>query len=214
MRCLFLILAVIYCGFLVAQVPDSAVVWSDRNEVYNPSFEQYTECPRKIDAMGVLTIVEGWYQPTAGSADYFNRCGARVCAVPDNKMGSRVPHSGDAYCGVYCSKNEYREYLQTELRGSMRKGHRYQVAFWVALSHRSPMAVASLGALITPNRVVDTGDGILMYRDRKQLSDNSYQTISTYYNPQISIQPIGCWIVYPVGNWYRESMCRKEMRNF
>ena len=82
--------------------------------IYNPSFEQYQECPKRVDALGTLTIVDAWYQPTAGSADYFNVCGSRECGVPKNKLGIQEPHSGNGFCGIYCSKTDYREYLQTE----------------------------------------------------------------------------------------------------
>ena len=76
------------------------------NLVYNPSFEEYRECPRKIDALGTLTIVDAWYQPTAGSADYYNVCGSRDCGVPKNKLGVQDAHSGNGFCGIYCSKTE------------------------------------------------------------------------------------------------------------
>ena len=72
------------------------------NLVYNPSFEEYRECPRKIDALGTLTIVDAWYQPTAGSADYYNVCGSRDCGVPKNKLGIQDAHLGDGFCGIYC----------------------------------------------------------------------------------------------------------------
>lgn len=73
MRLIALVLVLICLGRVQGQ---------DGNLVFNPSFEDYIECPKKIDAKGVLTIVEAWYQPTAGSADYFNRCTTRECAVP------------------------------------------------------------------------------------------------------------------------------------
>ena len=47
------------------------------NLIYNPDFESYQDCPRKIDALGILTIVDAWFQPTNGSADYFNTCGMK-----------------------------------------------------------------------------------------------------------------------------------------
>ena len=94
------------------------------NLVYNGSFEDYRSCPRKVDAVGILTLVEGWYQPTLGSADYFNVCGTRECGVPKNKLGWQQPYSGNGYCGIYCSKNDYREYLQTRLRRRLRGGER------------------------------------------------------------------------------------------
>ena len=91
------------------------------NLVYNSSFEEYRECPRKIDALGVLTIVDAWFQPTAGSADYYNVCGSKDCGVPKNKLGIQDAHWGNGFCGIYCSKTDYREYLQTQLKDNRRK---------------------------------------------------------------------------------------------
>ena len=51
------------------------------NLVYNGSFEEYRSCPKRIDAVGVLSIVDCWYQPTKGSADYFNKCGSHIVCL-------------------------------------------------------------------------------------------------------------------------------------
>lgn len=174
----------VFCCLLPALLSLQAVAQTD-NLVYNPSFEDYIECPRKIDAKGVLTIVEAWYQPTAGSADYFNRCALRDCAVPQNKLGYQQPRSGDGYCGIYCSKSEYREYLQTQLREPLRAGCRYRVSFHVNLSENSTSAVSTIGALFTAEPIVDSGRGMLMRKSRQSLGSLVSQTIYTAYTPQV-----------------------------
>ena len=155
------------------------------NLVFNPSFEDYVDCPKKIESKGVLTVVEGWYQPTAGSADYYNRCATRECGVPQNKLGYQMPHSGNGYCGIYCSKNEYREYLQTELREPLKAGVRYRVSFHVCLSENSTVAVSSIGALFTPDRIADTAKSILMRKSSRSIGSLVNQVISTPYSPQV-----------------------------
>ncbi len=155
------------------------------NLVFNPSFEDYVDCPKKIESKGVLTVVEGWYQPTAGSADYYNRCATRECGVPQNKLGYQMPHSGNGYCGIYCSKNEYREYLQTELREPLKAGVRYRVSFQVCLSENSTGAVSSIGALFTSDRISDTAKNILMKKSQRSLGSLVNQVISTSYSPQV-----------------------------
>ncbi len=132
-----------------------------------------------------MTTVEAWYQPTAGSADYFNRCSARDCAVPQNKLGYQLPHSGDGYCGIYCSKDEYREYLQTQLREPLCPGCRYRVSFHVSLSENSTSAVSSIGALFTAERIADSGRGIFLQKSHLSLGTLVSQTISTNYAPQV-----------------------------
>lgn len=162
---------------------------SGANLVYNGSFEDYRSCPRKVDAVGILTLVEGWYQPTLGSADYFHRCGTRECGVPRNKLGFQQPHGGDAYCGIYCSKDDYREYLQTRLLRRLRPGDSIVVSFYVSLSEESTGAVATLGALFTPDRIADTTRSLFLDRRHTRLGQNVVQTVSRPYTPQVYNSP-------------------------
>lgn len=197
-------------GFLLAfakfaQAQETTVPDSSRhiNLVYNGSFEEYRHCPRRVDAVGVLTLVEGWYQPTRGSADYFNVCGSRECGVPSNKLGQQLPHDGDGYCGIYCSKNDYREYLQTRLRRKLRSGDSIQLTFWASLSEESTGAVATLGGLFTKESISDTVRTIFLAKEREYLSDEIFQTIARPYIPQV-VNPIDSTIVNTRG-WQRVS---------
>lgn len=156
------------------------------NLVFNPSFEEYTECPQRVDAIGIMSGVDAWWQPTKGSSDYFNPCGGRECQTPRNKMGYQEPHTGVAYCGIYCSKENYREYLQTELKEPLKAGHRYRVSFWASLADKSPNAIATLGALLTSDRISDTTWNILMHNETTELENGQKQVIATYYKPQVS----------------------------
>lgn len=155
------------------------------NMVYNPSFESHSKCPERIDALGVMREADAWWQPTGGSSDYFNVCGGRECSIPRNKMGFQAPHTGEAYCGIYCSQEHYREYLQTELMAPLLAGKRYRVSFWVSLADKSPHAVATLGALLTSTPVSDSSSGILMIREVKKLDNLGTQTIATPFIPQV-----------------------------
>jgi outer membrane protein OmpA-like peptidoglycan-associated protein len=159
---------------------------STDNMVYNPSFEEYSQCPERIDALGIMSGVDAWWQPTKGSSDYFNACGGRECLTPRNKMGVQEPHSGVAYCGIYCSKENYREYLQTELKEPLKPGRRYRVSFWASLADKSPNAVGSLGALLTENRISDTTWNILMHNETTDLGNGQKQVVATYYKPQVA----------------------------
>lgn len=155
------------------------------NLVFNGSFEEYRFCPKRVDAVGVLINVDGWYQPTKGSADYFNTCGSRECGVPKNKLGEQLPHDGDGYCGIYCSKNDYREYLQTRLRRKLRAGDSIRLTFFVSLSEQSTGAVATLGGLFTKEDIYDTVRSILLHKEYETLSDDIFQVIATTYTPQV-----------------------------
>lgn len=156
-----------------------------KNLLFNPSFEEYVECPQRVDAHGVLTTVEAWFQPTSGSADYYNVCGARECGVPKNKLGIQYPHSGNGFCGIYCSKTDYREYLQTQLKEPLQAGQTYQVEFYVSLSEYSAGAVSTIGALLSVDSPQDTGTYTLMRKEIRPVTATISQTIATYYTPQV-----------------------------
>lgn len=185
------ILAIALAIALATALAASALAQADTlaaagpNLVYNPSFEEYVECPRKVDAHGILTTVQAWYQPTAGSADYYNRCGSKECGVPKNKLGVQMPRTGDGMCGIYCSKTDYREYLQTTLKEPLRAGKAYRLVFHVSLSEYSAGAVATIGGLLTRERPADTGEGLLMRKEVRQAAPGVSQTIATPYAPQV-----------------------------
>lgn len=162
-----------------------AVRCTTDNLVYNPSFESHTDCPRKINAVGVLTVVDAWYQPTKGSADYYNICGSKECNIPKNKLGIQDAYDGEGYCGIYASQDNYREYLQTQLKEPLVKGATYRLTFRVSLSEYSTGAIATIGGLFTSERITDTTQGILMHRETKRISTSVVQTINTFYQPQV-----------------------------
>lgn len=169
------LLAWLHCSY--SQTPS--------NLVFNPSFEEHSLCPQRIEAIGIMRGVDAWWQPTRGSSDYFHPCGGRECQTPRNKMGYQTAHTGEAYCGIYCSKEHYREYLQTELKEPLVAGRRYRVGFWVSLSDKSPYAIVSMGALLTAERIADTSWDVLMEREITQLEEGQHQIIATYYQPQV-----------------------------
>ncbi len=124
-----------------------------QNLVPNPSFEEYSECPRII----TQTKLEGlndWFQPGVGSADYYNRCGRKVCGVPSNMLGVHEPRTGNGYAGIICFLHEhkmgdYREYLEVPLKERLSKGHRYCVQLHVSLAQTSLYAVSNIDVLFS-----------------------------------------------------------------
>lgn len=163
-----------------------SVLWAQSdNWVENGSFEEYQALPRRIEALGVMTAVDAWYQPTDGSADYYHSDGMHECSVPVNKLGKQQAFDGDAYCGIYCSKDEYREYLQSQLVRPLEAGRTYRLSFYVSLSEYSLSAVATLGALFTVDRVGDTTRGLLMHRTTKRLAAGVNQTVLSVFHPQV-----------------------------
>lgn len=100
-------------------------------------------------------------------------------------MGNQLANTGEAYCGIYCSQENYREYLQTELKSPLVAGKRYRVTFKVSLAEKSPFAVATIGALLTKERVEDSTRGVLMNREITELGEAKAQSIGVYFRPQV-----------------------------
>ncbi len=170
---------------VVLAMPYAMSQSTGKNLISNPSFEKHRRCPDKIDPVGVLKIVNAWFQPTYGSADYYNVCGERECFVPNNKLGFQQARTGEAYCGIYCSKDNYREYLQTQLKRPLKRGQKYRLSFFVSLSEYSTGAVATIGGLLTSERIHDTTRSILMKKEVFRITPRISQITSVYYEPQV-----------------------------
>jgi len=173
--------------FLFFFLPYSFVICQtdkDSNLIYNPSFEEHIACPKRIDPYGYMNEPLGWWQPTSGSADYYNNCGGKQCHVPKNKLGIQMPRTGGSMVGIYCSLTDYREYIETELKEKLLKGETYHLSFWVSLSEYSPEAVATIGGLFTDKMISDTTRQMITNNTTK-IVNNVKQNISSFYKPQV-----------------------------
>lgn len=172
--------------FLLIILFNTKIMGQEKNNlIYNPSFEEYYTCPQKIEPYGYMSEVVAWWQPTAGSADYYNKCGSRQCNVPKNKLGIQMPRTGVGMVGIYTSKTTYREYIQTELKEEMIEGETYRLCFYVSLSEYSSGAVATIGALFTQHRIEQDTREMLTDQDITKYDNGISQSISTYLKPQI-----------------------------
>lgn len=175
---LFFFLFVLPCSFVFCQTD------KDSNLIYNYSFEEHIACPKRIDPYGYMNEPLGWWQPTSGSADYYNNCGGKQCHVPKNKLGIQMPRTGGSMVGIYCSLTDYREYIETELKEKLLKGETYHLSFWVSLSEYSPEAVATIGGLFTTKMISDTTRQMITNNTTK-IVNNVKQNISSFYKPQV-----------------------------
>ena len=154
------------------------------NLLFNGDFELYDECPKRIESQGFLRSVIGWWQPSAGSADYLNAC-SRQCGVPKNKLGIQEAQSGKGMIGIYSTHSSYREYIQTELRKPLKAGKRYRLTFYASLSEFSNAAIATLGGLFTEERVHSEEKGILKCYKIQDFGNGITATNATFYEPQV-----------------------------
>ncbi|WP_350287708.1 OmpA family protein [uncultured Croceitalea sp.] len=150
-------------------------VLAAQNLVVNGGFEDYYSCP---SAMGNLSIdCKNLKAPTLGSTDYFNICGAKEVGVPDNFNGNQRSFEGDAYAGLYLfSPNEYREYIQFELKHPLKKGQYYKVSLRLSLAEKSVLAIQEASILFTKDQLnINTNESLSPRRlNRFKIDKYSY----------------------------------------
>lgn len=122
-----------------------------QNLVLNPSFEEFINCPSRLG--NFEEDVAQWNTPTAGSTDYFNGCSSSM-GTPKNFNGEQPSDFGEGYAGLYLyAPDDYREYIQVELKERLEKGRNYQISFYVSLAERSDYAVKEFGILFSKKMV-------------------------------------------------------------
>jgi OmpA-OmpF porin, OOP family len=122
-----------------------------QNLVKNPSFEEYGECPDRINQ---LERCNDWFGTGNGSSpDYFNSCSkynayiGYSVGVPKNIAGHQIARTGVGYSGIvllystkYGKKDDsflYREYIQGNLEYSLKKNDIIEFEFYISLAESS-----------------------------------------------------------------------------
>ncbi|WP_034060315.1 hypothetical protein [Lacinutrix jangbogonensis] len=120
-----------------------------QNLVLNPSFEAYINCPIVIGSFN--RDVQNWSTPNSGSTDYYNSCKTeRGLKGLENYNGSQKARTGKGYAGIYVfTDDNYREYVQGELKLRLVKGEEYIVSFYVSLAKKSTHSILNLSVLFT-----------------------------------------------------------------
>jgi outer membrane protein OmpA-like peptidoglycan-associated protein len=128
----------------------TTMVWG-QNLVKNPSFEEFNKCPEELG--NISSDVTDWSVSTKGTTDYFNECSVAM-GVPKNFNGEQNAEFGEGYAGLYMlAPNDYREYLQAELKQPLTRGERYTVSFYVSLAEKSNFAIRDIGLLFSEKRM-------------------------------------------------------------
>lgn len=134
---------------------------AQENLVLNGSFEEYYSCPVSNDLNnGQLELAKGWWKPTAGTSDYFNRCNTGVVGVPDNFWGYQEAYDGDGYIGLvpigwYKENMQITalEYIQTKLTQSLIPCGNYHFSMYVSCADYSQYSIGKLGVCITKDSI-------------------------------------------------------------
>lgn len=155
--------------------------YAQLNLVPNGSFEEYEFCP-ELNNHFLYTTGKYWTSPTSASPDLCHSCCTEYeptlqsysYGVPQNFYGYQTAHSGNGYSAIGCQQNMdgtevYMEYIQIELKQTLKAGSLYEVSFFV--HNPKIFCINSIGALFTPS----------------ELHLNTMETISL--SPQITSDP-------------------------
>lgn len=114
------------------------------NLVPNPSFENYSSCPKRTTPNDAtknegLWLCDYWTYPTTGTPDFLHVCSNTAVpggvGVPLSNFGYQLPHSGSGYGGFWgAMSSSYREYITSPLRCPLVAGKKYRIRFYVSPS--------------------------------------------------------------------------------
>ena len=120
-----------------------------QNLVRNPSFEKHYQCPVRLGNLDEDVV--DWTAPTLGSTDYFHNCSVHM-GTPKNFNGEQAADFGSGYAGLYLyAPDDYREYIQATLSGTLIAGEQYELSFYISLAERSDFAIREFGVLLSDN---------------------------------------------------------------
>jgi outer membrane protein OmpA-like peptidoglycan-associated protein len=154
------------------------LLWS-QNLVLNPSFEEYTDCPKRLGNFN--EDVAFWSTPTQGSTDYFNGC-SKAMGTPKNFNGVQPADFGKGYTGMYLyAPDDYREYIQAELSEPLIKDVSYSISFYVSLAERSDYAIKEFGVVFSNQRLAIDIKKELSKMHLYKLRENVYTSMEIGY---------------------------------
>ncbi|MEE9361514.1 MAG: OmpA family protein [Cellulophaga sp.] len=148
---------------------------SAQNLVRNPSFEDYTKCPKHLDDFN--NFVANWSTASYGTSDYFNSC-SDIMGVPKNFNGYQNADFGNAYAGLYVyAPEDYREYLQAELKQTLQKDQEYKISFYISWADKSGYVIKDFGLLFSQEKLKIATKKVLSGRLRYKVKGNKYNLV-------------------------------------
>lgn len=155
-----------------------------QNLVENPSFEAFLECPDHLGNFG--EDLKYWSVPTQGTTDYFNSCSLSM-GVPVNFMGEQTAKFGEAYLGFYMyAPEDYREYIQGELKEPLKKGVVYTLSFYISLAENSDHVVRDFDVLFSTKPIgIKIKKGLTKWQLSK-IEDNIFTAVEILGNDFIT----------------------------
>ncbi len=127
-----------------------------QNLIRNGSFEEFNKCPGGWNDRYVQEVLPGWTSANNGTPDHFHKCSTIHASVPRSWAGKAEAFDGEGYAGIFTyliARDNYREYLQTELTKPMEEGKEYWVEFYYRLSEYSAYCIDKIGLLLSDSIV-------------------------------------------------------------
>ncbi len=134
------------------------------NLVPNPSFEEFWECPQNPNNDGIqFEKCKYWQRANEATSDYYHKCAplSSDVSTPQNWHGYQEPKDGQGYVGVlgalYHSGHPDAEYIQCELKETLKPCTEYYVSFWLNLADYSSLSINSIGLRFDDYPIKNTG---------------------------------------------------------
>lgn len=126
-----------------------------QNMVINGDFEEYIECPKGLKILDKPKMLKYVTNPNSGSFDFIHVCDDDD--YPRFRWGKETPQSGQAYTGIAVYQNSIlnfgSEYLQLQLKDSLKKGVIYQYEMYLSLADKSHITINNLGVYFSDTLV-------------------------------------------------------------
>jgi OmpA-OmpF porin, OOP family len=140
-----------------------------QNLVPNGSFEKFHQCPDDYNKFPGVFYATDWYNPNAGTPDYFNAC-SKKCGVPLNWMGNAEAPDGSGYAGIIACMRQvdpnqiaYREYIAVQLISPLEAGKSYFASMQVHLAQSCQTSCNGLGMYFTDKEIQSRGTNNLPF---------------------------------------------------
>jgi len=193
---------------------------SGQNLIKNGSFEEFYRCPDNYIVDYQVNFLPGWFMPTKGTPDYFNKCSKSMVGIPQNFMGSIFPAHGDAFIGLVIldSPNltetiNYKDYQKKDVnlpltitnkrkkrdKPKVTKPVNYreyiQSQFTVPMQRNNVYLISFKYAIPNYSTFVSNKLGVLLSRDKVRQKNGVIE-----FKPQLSLD--STILNYEPGIWY------------
>lgn len=172
-------------AFIIAFIFNFTALKSQQNLVPNWSFEDTLNCGTTFYPN---MICSPWFNPSAGSPDYFTPYYLLGCGtwLNDPLVGYQIPKTGEAYTGIFnWETNGQREYLEVKLLDTLCANKKYKCSLWFSQA----------------NACIYRTDRIGIYFSNDSLYDTSLTALAINVVPQIEWMP--GQIIMDTLNWLK-----------